>query len=202
MKRFAKMLLKAASISVLSCCVSFLCVKYAIPSDKQVSKTEGNEESQAQKQLKRHGNIDRLVNAEYVFLEKQKQKNSDFFKDNIKHLENIADRLRDVIVREKDICKSLTYEYGFVKEQLLLMQDASTTPVAYMMAKENYEKLLCVINKITKITEQEQEALLMWQNIKHLREEQLKFSNNVLMQYAKNKPQKQITVCKKTDKHE
>ena len=97
-------------------------------------------------------------------------------------MEKVADRLRDVIFRKKNICQQLTREYGLVKEQLLLMQDGNLTQPEYITAKENAEKLSQVIESLSKLTEQEQEqdAFLMWENIKHLRGEQLRITDKIL----------------------
>lgn len=130
-------------------------------------------------QLKRHGNLDRLVLTEYDFVEAQKKRNLDFFQNNIKHLDAVADRLRDVIYRKKNIYNQLTREYGLVKEQLLLMKDGNLTQPEFITVKENSEKLLKVIELLSKITEQDQDALLMFQNVKQVRDEQLQILVNI-----------------------
>ncbi len=91
-----------------------------------------------------------------------------------------------MIYRKQSISKSLTLEYGLVKEQLMLMQDGNLTDPEYITAKENYEKLLQIVEQLSKITKQGQDALLMWQNIKHLRNEQLRITDKIL--------EKQLTV--------
>ncbi len=68
----------------------------------------------------------------------------------------------------------------------MLMQDGNLTDPEYITAKENYEKLLQIVEQLSKITKQGQDALLMWQNIKHLRNEQLRITDKIL--------EKQLTV--------
>lgn len=189
MKGFAKALFLPA-ISVLTSCVFvFFLVKHV--TDRRVPKKCPEEVERLKKALKRHGNLDRLVVTEYTFVEKQKKDNSEFFKNNIKHLEEVADRLRDVIFRKKNVCEQLTREYALVKEQLLLMQDGTLTQHEYLVVKENAEKFSQVITRLSKLSEQEQDAFLMLENIKYIRGEQLRIVNEVLVRYLDVKNKKQ-----------
>lgn len=189
MKRFAKALFLPAITVLTSCVLAFFLVKHV--TDRRAPQECSEEVERLKKTLKRHGNLDRLVVAEYNFVDAQKKNNSEFYKNNIKHLEEVADRLRDVIFRKRNICEQLTREYGLVKEQLLLMQDGTTTQPEYLVVKENAEKLSQVITSLSKLMEQEQDAFLMLENIKSVRSEQLCIVNRILLRHldAKNKKQ-------------
>ena len=171
MKRFAKALFLPAISVLTSCVLAFFLVKYV--TDRRAPQEYLKEVEQLRKALKRHGNLDRLVKTEYDFVKAQKKRNSEFFQNNIKHLDAVADRLRSVIYRNKNICDQLTREYGLVKEQTLLMRDGSLTQPEFATVKENSEKLLNVVELLSKITDQGQDALLMFQNVKQARGEQL-----------------------------
>lgn len=189
MNGFYKSLFKAL-IAILSPCVfAFFLVKHE--TDRRVLKKCPEEVERLKKALKRHGNLDRLVVTEYTFVEKQKKDNSEFFKNNIKHLEEVADRLRDVIFRKKNVCEQLTREYALVKEQLLLMKDGIITQPEYLVIRENAEKLSQVIASLSKLMEQEQDAFLMLENTKSIRSEQLRVVDEILARHlgAKNKKQ-------------
>lgn len=189
MKGFYKPLFHVSVTVLLTCGVVFFLVKH-VP-DRRVHKKCPEEVERLKKALKRHGNLDRLVVTEYTFVEKQKKDNSEFFKNNIKHLEEVANRLRDVIFRKKNICEQLTREYALVKEQLLLMKDGIITQPEYLVIKENAEKLSQVIASLSKLMEQEQDAFLMLENTKSIRSEQLRVVDEILARYlgAKNKKQ-------------
>lgn len=189
MKGFYKSLFNVSVTVLLTCGVVFFLVKHV--TDRHAPEKCPEEVERLKKALKRHGNLDRLVVTEYTFVEKQKKDNSEFFKNNIKHLEEVADRLRDVIFRKKNICEQLTREYALVKEQLLLMQDGTLTQHEYPVVKENAEKLSQVITRLSKLSEQEQDAFLMLENIKYVRSEQLRIVNEVLVRYLDVKNKKQ-----------
>lgn len=177
MNGFIKSLFRTSVTVLLTCGVVFFLVKY-VP-DRLAPQKCSEEVEQLKKALKRHGNLDRLVRREYIFTKEQKKNHSAFFQSNVKHLEAIADNLRDLIFRKKNLCRSLTTEYGLVKEQLMLMQDRDAIQPDYELAKENCEKLSQVLQQLSKITEQEQEAFLMWENIKQLRNEQFQLANKI-----------------------
>ena len=189
MKGFYKSLFNVSVTVLLTCGVVFFLVKHV--TDRHAPEKCPEEVERLKKALKRHGNLDRLVVTEYTFVEKQKKDNSEFFKNNVKHLEEVADRLRDVIFRKKNICEQLTREYALVKEQLLLMQDGTLTQHEYLVVKENAEKLSQVITRLSKLSEQEQDAFLMLENIKYIRGEQLRIVNEVLVRYLDVKNKKQ-----------
>lgn len=189
MKGFYKSLFNVSVTVLLTCGVVFFLVKHV--TDRHAPEKCPEEVERLKKALKRHSNLDRLVVTEYTFVEKQKKDNSEFFKNNIKHLEEVADRLRDVIFRKKNVCEQLTREYALVKEQLLLMQDGTLTQHEYLVVKENAEKLSQVITRLSKLSEQEQDAFLMLENIKYIRGEQLRIVNEVLVRYLDVKNKKQ-----------
>lgn len=172
MKRFAKALFLQAISVLTSCVLVFFLVKHV--TDRRAPQECSKEVEQLKKALKRHGNLDSLVLTEYDFTKAQKKRNLDFFQNNIKHLNAVADKLRAVIYRNKNICEQLTREYGLVKEQLLLMQDKNLTEPEFITVKENSKKLSNVIELLSKIEDQEQDALLMVQNVKQVRCEQLR----------------------------
>ena len=66
-----------------------------------------------------------------------------------------------------------------MKEQLMLMKEIGVTQPNYELAKENCEKLSKILQQLSKIKEQEQEAFLMWENIKQLRSEQFQIVNEI-----------------------
>lgn len=183
MRTLAKVVIVAFFVIIMfSACLIFISNRLGSTTDAPNANTQQSCSEQVerlQKQLKRHGNLDRLVRKEAIFTKAQNKSNSEFFRDNVKHLEAICDSLRDVIFRKKGICQSLTQEYALVKEQLMLMQDGKISQPDYELAKENYEKLSQVVQQLSKITEQEQDAFLMWENIKRLRKEQLQFVNKI-----------------------
>lgn len=189
MKGFYKSLFNVSVTVLLTCGVVFFLVKH-VP-DRRAPEKRLEEVERLKKALKRHGNLDRLVVTEYTFVEKQKKDNSEFFKNNIKHLEEVADGLRDVIFRKKNICEQLTREYALVKEQLLLMKDGIITQPEYLVIRENAEKLSQVIASLSKLMEQEQDAFLMLENTKSIRSEQLRVVDEILARHlgAKNKKQ-------------
>ena len=189
MKRFAKALFSPAITVLTSCVLTFFLVKYV--TDRRAPKKCPEEVERLKKALRRHGNLDRLVTTEYTFVEKQKKDNSEFFKNNIKHLEEVTDRLRDVIFRKRNICEQLTREYGLVKEQLLLMNNVTLTQPEYLVARENAEKLSQVVEALSKLIDQEQDAFLMLKNIKSVRSEQLRITNLILVQQLDAKDKKQ-----------
>lgn len=189
MKGFYKPLFDVSVTVLLTCGVVFFLVNNV--TDRHAPKKCPEEVERLKKALRRHGSLDRLVVTEYGFVEKQKKDNSEFFKNNIKHLEELADRLRDMIFRKRNICEQLTREYGLVKEQLLLMQDRTLAPPEYLVISENAEKLSQVIASLSKLMEQEQDAFLMLENIKSVRREQLCIVNGVLARYINVKNKKQ-----------
>lgn len=189
MKGFYKSLFNVSVTVLLTCGVVFFLVKHV--TDRHAPEKCPEEVERLKKALKRHGNLDRLVVTEYTFVEKQKKDNSEFFKNNIKHLEEVADRLRDVIFRKKNVCEQLTREYALVKEQLLLMKDGIITQPEYLVIRENAEKLSQVITSLSKLMEQEQDAFLMLENTKYARSEQLRIVNEVLVRYLDVKNKKQ-----------
>lgn len=162
---------------LLTCGVVFFLVKY-VP-DRHAPQKCTEEVERLKKKLKRHSNLDRLVHQEYLFVENQKKNHSAFFQSNVKHLEAISDNLRDLIYRKRNLYQTLTMEYGSVKEQLMLMQKGDVKKIDYELAKENCEKLSQVLQQLMKITEQEKEGCLMWENIKQLRNEQFQFVNKI-----------------------
>ena len=176
---------------LLSCCFMFFYVKRIKLADKSDPQENSDKTEALQKKLKRHGNLDRLVHQDYLFVKAQKKNNSAFFQDNVKHLEAVNDRLRDIIFRKKNICQSLTQEYALVKEQLMLMQYDNVTQPDYELARENCENLSLVLQKLSKVTEQEQDALLMLENIKCIRSEQLRITNLILVRHLDVKNKKQ-----------
>lgn len=177
MKRFAKALFLPAISVLTSCVLAFFLVKHM--TDRRVPQECSEKVERLEKALKRHGNLDRLVHQEYLFTKNQKKNHSAFWQNNVKHLEAVGDNLRNLIFRKKNICRSLIKEYGLVKEQLMLMKEIGVTQPNYELAKENCEKLSKILQQLSKIKEQEQEAFLMWENIKQLRSEQFQIVNEI-----------------------
>ena len=177
MKRFAKALFLPAITVLTSCVFAFFLVKHV--TDRRAPQECSEDVERLKKTLKRHGNLDRLVHQEYLFTKNQKKNHSAFWKNNVKHLEAVCDNLRNLIFRKKNICRSLIKEYGLVKEQLMLMKEIGVVQPNYELAKENCEKLSKILQQLSKIKEQEQEAFLMWENIKQLRSEQFQIVNEI-----------------------
>lgn len=177
MKRLAKALFLPAISVLTSCVLSFFLVKHV--TDGRAPQERSEEVERLKKIIKRHGNLNRLVHQEYLFTKNQKKNHSAFWQNNVKHLEAVGDNLRDLIFSKKNICRSLIKEYGLVKEQLMLMKEIGVAQPNYELAKENCEKLSKILQQLSKIKEQEQEAFLMWENIKQLRSEQFQIVNEI-----------------------
>lgn len=170
MKRFAKALFLPAISVLTSCVLVFFLVKHV--ADRRAPQECSKEVEQLRKALSRHGNLDRLVLQEYIFTENQKKNHLAFWQNNVEHLETIGDNLRSLIFRKKNIYRSLVKEYGLLKEQLMLMDEIGTTKLTPEIAKESCEKLSKILKQLSEIEKQEQDAFLMWENIKQLRNEQ------------------------------
>jgi hypothetical protein len=67
----------------------------------------------------------------------------------------------------------MTYEWGAVKEQLVLMLDGNINEPDMKCLVENHEKLLKIVRRIDELTAEQQSVLLMWDNVKAEREKQL-----------------------------
>ena len=73
----------------------------------------------------------------------------------------------------------MTYEWGAVKEQLVLMLDGKVKEPDMQCLIENHDKLLRVIRRIDELTAEQQSVLLMWDNVKAEREKQLSKINDM-----------------------
>ena len=166
-------------VFLISCLVVIL---YYLLSHK-VERAEENKNSKdenvvrLEKKLKRHGNLDKLVKVECDFTRKLNKSNIAFYRDNVKHLEDLDLAFKRLIFRHKDLTRTMTYEWGAVKEQLVLMADGNINEPDMQCLVENHEKLLKIIRRIDELTAEQQSVLLMWDNVKAEREKQLsKFS--------------------------
>jgi hypothetical protein len=167
--------LRTVRAFLISCLVVIL---YHLLSHK-VERIEENKNSKdtnvikLEKRLKRHGNLDKLVKLECDFTRKLNKSNIAFYRDNVKHLENLDLAFKRLIFRHKDLTRTMTYEWGAVKEQLVLMLDGNINEPDMKCLVENHEKLLKIVRRIDELTAEQQSVLLMWDNVKAEREKQL-----------------------------
>ena len=148
----------------------------------QVKENKNSRDANAvnlEKKLKRHGQLDKLVKIECDFTRKMNKSNIAFYRDNIKHLEDLDLAFKRLIFRHKDLTRTMTYEWGAVKEQLVLMLDGNIKEPDMQCLIENHDKLLRIIRRIDELTAEQQSVLLMWDNVKAEREKQLSKINDM-----------------------
>jgi hypothetical protein len=173
--------LKTVCVFLISCLTivlyHFLPVKSKQAEENKNSKNE--KVIRLEKKLKRHGQLDKLVKVECDFTRKMNKANIAFYRDNVKHLENLDLAFKRLIFRHKDLTRTMTYEWGAVKEQLVLMLDGNINEPDMKCLVENHEKLLKIIRRIDELTAEQQSILLMWDNVKAEREKQLSKFNDM-----------------------
>lgn len=163
-------------------CLAIILYHFFPCESKQVKKTENSQDENVvrlEKKLERHGCLDKLVKAECDFTRKLNKSNIAFYRDNIKHLEDLDLAFKRLIFRHKDLTRTMTYEWGAVKEQLVLMLDGNVNEPDMQCLIENQEKLLKIIRRIDELTTEQQSVLLMWDNVKAEREKQLSEFNRM-----------------------
>ena len=102
-----------------------------------------------------------------------------------------------MIFRHKDLTRTMTYEWGAVKEQLVLMLDGNVNEPDMQCLVENHEKLLRIIRRIDELTAEQQSVLLMWDNVKAEREKQLLKINDMEAILSKNHDFQSLDHCDK-----
>lgn len=135
------------------------------------------------KRLNRHGQLDRLVKADCLFVKKQKQSNVSFFKNNLAHLRDLDDKFRKLIFRHKELEKTMTYEWAAVREQGMLLEQADLKEDDQFTVLETCEQLSKCVTRICELVDEQQSILLYWENVKNERIKQketlLKKLNNI-----------------------
>lgn len=126
-----------------------------------------------EKKLDRHGNLDRIVKREAEFARKLNKSNIAFYRDNIEHLQKLDNDFKRLIFRHRNLVRCMTYEWGAVKEQLVLMMDGNVNKPDMQTLFKNREKLQTIISRIDELTNEQQSILLMWENVKAEREKQM-----------------------------
>jgi hypothetical protein len=133
--------------------------------------------------LARHGQLDRLTDAECRFVKKQKQSNSSFFQNDIVHLRDLDSKFKKLIFRHKELEKTMTYEWAAVREQTMLLEQASLNNEEQFVVFEICEQLSKCITDICELMDKQQSVLLYWENVKNERikqkEEILKKLKNI-----------------------
>lgn len=133
--------------------------------------------------LSRHGQLDRLTDAECRFVKNQKQSNSSFFKNDIAHLRDLDSKFKKLIFRHKELEKTMTYEWAAVREQTMLLEQADLKDEEQFVVFEICEQLSKCITNICELMDKQQSVLLYWENVKNERikqkEEILKKLNNI-----------------------
>lgn len=133
--------------------------------------------------LARHGQLNRLTDAECRFVKKQKQSNVSFFKNNLDHLRDLDSKFKKLIFRHKELEKTMTYEWAAVREQTILLEQADLGKEEQFVMFEICEQLSKCITNICELMDKQQSVLLYWENVKNermkQREEILKKLNNM-----------------------
>lgn len=137
--------------------------------------------------LKKYGTLDKVVKHECDFAQRQNKRNIEFFQEDVEHLKKLDTLMKDVIFRYKTLTRAMTYEWGAVKEQLVLMQDENVTKPSWLQTKENREQLEQNINRINELLNEQQSIALMWDNIKTERKKQIEFCEKLEAETLKNK---------------
>lgn len=169
------MLLRTICVFLISC-LTIVLYHFLSGKSKPVDENENSRDENVvrlEKKLKRHGQLDKLVKVECDFTRKMNKSNIAFYRDNVKHLEDLDLAFKRLIFRHKDLTRTMTYEWGAVKEQLVLMLDGNVNEPDMQCLVENHEKLLKIIRRIDELTAEQQSILLMWDNVKAEREKQL-----------------------------
>ena len=195
------MLLRTVFIFLISC---LLIILYLFAFDKSKRAEEnGNSKDEKvanlEKKLNRHGNLDKLVRCECDFVRKMSKSNIAFYKDNVKHLNDLDLAFKRLIFRHKDLTRTMTYEWGAVKEQLVLMLDGKAKQPDVQCLVENHDNLLKIIRRIDELTLEQQSVLLMWENVKTVREKQLSVLNDIEEVWIKKRDLKQPDNSDKKD---
>lgn len=170
-----KVFLKTLFVFLVSC-LTIILYHFLPCKSKQVKENKNSRDENVvrlEKRLKRHGQLDKLVKIECDFTRKMNKSNIAFYRDNVKHLEDLDLAFKRLIFRHKDLTRTMTYEWGAVKEQLVLMSDRNVNEPDMQCLVENHEKLLRIIRRIDELTAEQQSVLLMWDNVKAEREKQL-----------------------------
>lgn len=170
-----RVLLRTVCVFLISC-LSIVLYHFLSGKNKQVEEGKGSRDENVvrlEKKLNRHGNLDKLVKIECDFTRKLNKSNIAFCRDNVKHLEDLDLAFKRLIFRHKDLTRTMTYGWGAVREQLVLMQDGNINEPDMQCLVENHEKLLKIIRRIDELTAEQQSVLLMWDNVKAAREKQL-----------------------------
>lgn len=119
--------------------------------------------------LARHGQLNRLTNAECRFVKKQKQSNVSFFKNNLDHLRDLDSKFKKLIFRHKELEKTMTYEWAAVREQTMLLEQADLGKEEQFVVFEICEQLSKCITDICELMDKQQSVLLYWENVKNER---------------------------------
>lgn len=167
--------LRIVSVFLISC-LTIVLYHFLSGKSEQVKENKNSRDENVvrlEKKLNRHGNLDKLVKVECDFTRKMNKSNIAFYRDNVKHLEDLDLAFKRLIFRHKDLTRTMTYEWGAVKEQLVLMSDGNINEPDMQCLIENHEKLLKIIRRIDELTAEQQSVLLMWDNVKSEREKQL-----------------------------
>lgn len=190
------MRLRTVCIFFVGCLTATLC-HFFHGKSRQVE-ADGNVE-RLKERLGRHGNLDKLVKRECDFTRKINKSNIAFYRDNVKHLNDLDLAFKRLIFRHKDLTRTMTYEWGAVKEQLVLMLDGKAKQPDVQCLIENHEKLLRIIRRINELTAEQQSVLLMWENVKATREKQLCVFNEMEADFVKKHDFKQQDDSNKGD---
>lgn len=176
-----KVFLRTIFVFLVSC-LTIILYHFLSCKSRQVEENKNSRDENVvrlEKKLKRHGQLDKLVKVECDFTRKLNKSNIAFYRDNVKHLENLDLAFKRLIFRHKDLTRTMTYEWGAVKEQLVLMLDGKVKEPDMQCLIENHDKLLRVIRRIDELTAEQQSVLLMWDNVKAEREKQLSKINDM-----------------------
>ena len=163
-------------------CLTIILYHFLLCKSEQVKENKNSRDEnivRLEKRLKRHGQLDKLVKTECDFTRKMNKSNIAFYRDNVKHLEDLDLAFKRLIFRHKDLTRTMTYEWGAVKEQLVLMLDGKVKEPDMQCLVENHDKLLRIIRRIDELTAEQQSVLLMWDNVKAEREKQLSKINDM-----------------------
>lgn len=122
--------------------------------------------------LNRHGQLNRLTDAECRFVKSQKQSNISFFKNNLDHLRDLDSKFKKLIFRHKELEKTMTYEWAAVREQTMLLEQADLGKEEQFVVFEICEQLSKCIAEICELMDKQQSVLLYWENVKNERMKQ------------------------------
>ena len=117
--------------------------------------------------LNRHGQLNRLTDAECLFVKRQKQSNISFFKNNLNHLRDLDSKFKKLIFRHKELEKTMTYEWAAVREQTILLEQADLKNEEQFVVFEICEQLSKCITDICDLMDKQQSVLLYWENVKN-----------------------------------